>query len=143
MNTDEIQGALVATLSPDVTVRRQAEAYGQLPADGGVPVLLLQLQLSQALTLIASTDFPGKWPNLLPEIVARFADGDAATVQGMLLTPNSILKRPHAFKSDAPRGAQEFLAYEAPGAAADDEDDDEGPVERLQAAVVENGAGKE
>jgi exportin-2 (importin alpha re-exporter) len=33
---------------------------------------------------------------------------------------------------------QEFLAYEAPGAAADDEDDDEGPVERLQAAVVEN-----
>ena len=38
---------------------------------------------------------------------------------------------------------QEFLAYEAPGAAADDEDDDEGPVERLQAAVVENGAGKE
>jgi len=59
-------------------------------------------QLSQALTLIASTDFPGKWPNLLPEIVARFADGDAATVQGMLLTSNSILKRfRYAFKSDA------------------------------------------
>ena len=166
-------------------------------------------QLSQALTLIASTDFPGKWPNLLPEIVARFADGDAATVQGMLLTSNSILKRfRYAFKSDAlyaelkyaldtlaapltrlfgtlgeelraaagdaARSAvaleslrlacrvffslnwqdlpeffedhmapwmgafQEFLAYEAPGAAADDEDDDEGPVERLQAAVVEN-----
>ncbi|KAH8091494.1 hypothetical protein JL720_5801 [Aureococcus anophagefferens] len=254
MNTDEIQGALVATLSPDVTVRRQAEAYGQLPADGGVPVLLLQLvqqhcarrrraqspvlrssaavyfknlvkkgwdvdpesketpvaagdrdaikshmvtlvcacgkfgdvkqQLSQALTLIASTDFPGKWPNLLPEIVARFADGDAATVQGMLLTSNSILKRfRYAFKSDAlyaelkcaldtlaapltrlfgtlgeelraaagdaARSAvaleslrlacREFLAYEAPGAAADDEDDDEGPVERLQAAVERGG----
>ncbi|KAH8061548.1 hypothetical protein JL722_4179 [Aureococcus anophagefferens] len=214
MNTDEIQGALVATLSPDVTVRRQAEAYlDNCRRTAGFPVLLLQLQLSQALTLIASTDFPGKWPNLLPEIVARFADGDAATVQGMLLTSNSILKRfRYAFKSDAlyaelkyaldtlaapltrlfgtlgeelraaagdaARSAvaleslrlacrvffslnwqdlpeffedhmapwmgafQEFLAYEAPGAAADDEDDDEGPVERLQAAA-ENGAGKE
>ena len=44
MNTDEIQGALVATLSPDVTVRRQAEAYlDNCRRTAGFPVLLLQL----------------------------------------------------------------------------------------------------
>ncbi|KAK7231086.1 nuclear export signal receptor [Aureococcus anophagefferens] len=149
-------------------------------------------QLSQALTLIASTDFPGKWPNLLPEIVARFADGDAATSGALyaelkcaldtLAAPLTRLfgtlgEELRAAAGDAARSAvaleslrlacrvffslnwqdlpeffedhmapwmgafQEFLAYEAPGAAADDEDDDEGPVERLQAAVVER-AGK-
>ena len=44
MNTDEIQGALVATLSPDVTVRRHAEAYlDNCRRTAGFPVLLLQL----------------------------------------------------------------------------------------------------
>ena len=56
-------------------------------------------QLSQALTLIAASDFPAKWPKLLPEIVEQFGSGDSMTISGMLLTANSILKRfRYAFK---------------------------------------------
>lgn len=58
-------------------------------------------QLSQALTIIAASDFPEKWPNLLPELVKNFESDDRHTVSGMLLTANSILKRfRYAYKSD-------------------------------------------
>jgi len=61
----------------------------------------VQAQLSAALSIISASDFPGKWPDLLPEIISQLATGDMRTVCGMLLTANSILKRfRDAFKSD-------------------------------------------
>lgn len=54
MNTDEICGALAATLSPDVTQRKTAEAYlNGCKRTAGFPVVLLQLARPPA---------PGAWP---------------------------------------------------------------------------------
>ena len=50
-------------------------------------------QLCQALTLIAASDFPSKWPKLLPEVVQHLQSEDRNTVSGMLLAANSIMKR--------------------------------------------------
>ena len=50
-------------------------------------------QLCQALTLIAASDFPSKWPKLLPEVVQHLQSEDRKTVSGMLLAANSIMKR--------------------------------------------------
>lgn len=62
----------------------------------------IRQQLSQALSLMAASDFPGKWESLLPEIVKNFEGGDRETISGMLLAANSILKRfRFTYKSDA------------------------------------------
>lgn len=56
---------------------------------------LVRAQLSEALTLISSHDFPAAWPQLLPELVERLAgaNGDVAVINGVLQTANSIFKR--------------------------------------------------
>ena len=62
----------------------------------------IRQQLSQALSLMAASDFPGKWESLLPEIVKNLEGGDRETTSGMLLAANSILKRfRFTYKSDA------------------------------------------
>ena len=62
----------------------------------------IRQQLSQALSLMAASDFPGKWESLLPEIVENLEGGDRETTSGMLLAANSILKRfRFTYKSDA------------------------------------------
>ena len=53
----------------------------------------LQSQCSESIALIASTDFPSKWDNLLPNLIAKFGDPNWDVVNGVLLTANSILKR--------------------------------------------------
>ena len=64
----------------------------------------VQRQLSAALSIISTSDFPAKWQNLLPELIAKFtaqASRDYPTVNGVLLTTNSIMKRfRYVFKSD-------------------------------------------
>lgn len=42
---------------------------------------LVRAQLSEALSVISSHDFPRKWATLLPELIERLKSGDAATVQ--------------------------------------------------------------
>lgn len=41
---------------------------------------LVRAQLSEALSVISSHDFPRKWSTLLPELIERLRSGDAATV---------------------------------------------------------------
>ena len=53
----------------------------------------LQSQCSESIALIASTDFPSRWDNLLTDLIAKFGDGNWDVVNGVLLTANSILKR--------------------------------------------------
>ena len=53
----------------------------------------LQSQCSESIALIAATDFPSKWDNLLTDLIAKFGDPNWDVVNGVLLTANSILKR--------------------------------------------------
>eukprot|EP00581_Thalassiosira_minuscula_P013061 CAMPEP_0183727082 /NCGR_PEP_ID=MMETSP0737-20130205/24807_1 /TAXON_ID=385413 /ORGANISM="Thalassiosira miniscula, Strain CCMP1093" /LENGTH=929 /DNA_ID=CAMNT_0025958619 /DNA_START=28 /DNA_END=2817 /DNA_ORIENTATION=- len=53
----------------------------------------LQSQCSESIALIAATDFPSKWDNLLSDLIAKFGDANWDVVNGVLLTANSILKR--------------------------------------------------
>ena len=49
---------------------------------------LVRAQLSEALSVISSHDFPRKWGTLLPELTERLKSGDAATVHvSMLQSP--------------------------------------------------------
>ncbi|KAI8071011.1 exportin-2-like protein [Gongronella butleri] len=53
----------------------------------------MQLQVSDALSIIASEDFPSRWQSLLPELVNRFSDSDYKTNNGILHTAHSIFKK--------------------------------------------------
>lgn len=70
----------------------------------------IQAQISEALSIISSHDFPAKWLDLLPQLVSKMgaamaqAPGslDLAVLTGVLQTANSIFKRfRHAMKSEA------------------------------------------
>eukprot|EP00894_Picocystis_sp_ML_P003591 jgi/Pico_ML_1/54108/g4531.t1 len=53
----------------------------------------IQVQLSEALAIISETDFPTKWPTLLPELSSKLGSGDYRIIQGALHTANSIFRR--------------------------------------------------
>lgn len=55
--------------------------------------LLVQAQLSEALSIICNHDFPAKWPTLLSELVGRLNTTDVQTINGVLATAHSIFKR--------------------------------------------------
>ncbi len=46
---------------------------------------LVRAQLSEALSVISSHDFPRKWSTLLPELIERLKIGDTATVHVSVL----------------------------------------------------------
>lgn len=54
---------------------------------------LVRAQLSEALTIISTQDFPHKWPRLLPELKEKLVGGDLSVVNGVFQTANSIFKR--------------------------------------------------
>ena len=54
--------------------------------------LLIQVQLSESISLIAKTDYFEGWQNLLPELVQQFNSADQDVVHGVLKTANSIFK---------------------------------------------------
>ena len=65
----------------------------------------LQAQLSEAMSLIASHDFPAQWPSLLGQLVSELSTAttqrDYAKVGGLLKIAHSITGRyRHEFKSD-------------------------------------------
>jgi len=61
----------------------------------------IQLQCSEAVSLIATHDFPHKWDQLLPDLILKLQSHDLSVVNGVLLTCNSIFKRfRHAERSD-------------------------------------------
>ncbi|KAF9134597.1 importin-alpha export receptor [Mortierella sp. 14UC] len=53
----------------------------------------IQLQLSDAVTQIADTDFPQKWQGLIPELVSKLSPQDFVTNNGLLQTAHSIFQR--------------------------------------------------
>jgi exportin-2 (importin alpha re-exporter) len=53
----------------------------------------VQKQLGEGLSLIASHDFPAKWQNLLPELIAQLGSSNPAAIDGVLQSVNSVCKR--------------------------------------------------
>ena len=53
----------------------------------------IQAQCSESTSLIADVDFPNKWDNLLPDLIAKFGSTDPFVVSRVLVTINSILRR--------------------------------------------------
>lgn len=61
----------------------------------------IQLQISDALTLIAAADFPDRWEGLLPEMIGKLSPTDYRVNNGILGTAHSIFKRwRSAFRTD-------------------------------------------
>ncbi|XP_037928334.1 exportin-2 [Teleopsis dalmanni] len=62
--------------------------------------IAIQNQLSDAVSIIGKSDFPKKWPNLIDEMVEKFATGDFNMINGVLQTAHSIFKHyRYSFKS--------------------------------------------
>merc|ERR1719272_894642 len=54
----------------------------------------LQKQVSEAVSEIGKVDFPAQqWPELLPNIVAKFATGDFNIINGVLRAAHPLFKR--------------------------------------------------
>ncbi|KAI9340023.1 Cse1-domain-containing protein [Zopfochytrium polystomum] len=61
----------------------------------------IQVQLSEAISIIADTDFPQLWPDLIDDLVSKLNPNEYASSIGILQTAHSILKRwRHQFRSD-------------------------------------------
>ena len=55
--------------------------------------MLARPQLSEALSFISKTDFPDRWPSLLPELVTKLRTPDMGVINGVLETASSIFER--------------------------------------------------
>ncbi|XP_058058317.1 exportin-2 [Anopheles bellator] len=70
-----------------------------------VPLMLkspapVQKQLTDAVSIIGKYDFPLKWPQLIDEMIEKFATGDFHVINGVLQTAHSLFKRyRYEFKS--------------------------------------------
>ena len=74
------QGALVARGREVHSTSRHEDASQEQPADLFLSVSAkLQAQLSEAMSLIATHDFPQQWPNLLTELVGQLSAAAGAT----------------------------------------------------------------
>lgn len=70
----------------------------------------LRAQLSEALTIISRTDFPGQWESLLPELSQKLVTQDVGTIVGVFETIASVFKRfQTCYIEDA--GVNEALDY--------------------------------
>ncbi|KAL6780583.1 hypothetical protein ACKKBF_B12565 [Auxenochlorella protothecoides x Auxenochlorella symbiontica] len=59
-------------------------------------------QISEALSIISSHDFPARWPALLPGLLERLESADEVRLAGVLATADSIYQRYRAqFMTDA------------------------------------------
>ncbi|RZC37968.1 exportin-2 [Asbolus verrucosus] len=61
----------------------------------------IQKQLSDAISIIGKTDFPLKWPELITQMVEKFATGDFHVINGVLQTAHSLFRKyRYEFKSN-------------------------------------------
>ncbi|KAL6950231.1 hypothetical protein ACO0QE_000907 [Hanseniaspora vineae] len=61
----------------------------------------LQAQIGESISLIADSDFPMRWPTLVPDLVSKLSNDDMVTNKGVLTVAHSIFKRWRAlFRSD-------------------------------------------
>lgn len=70
----------------------------------------LRSQISEALTIISLTDFPGNWQGLLPELVAKLNTSDVSVIVGVFETIASVFKRFRTSYIDEP-GVNSALDY--------------------------------
>lgn len=54
---------------------------------------LVRAQLSEALTIISSFDFPKEWPTLLPQLIEKLRIEDESVLNGVLSTADAIYQR--------------------------------------------------
>jgi exportin-2 (importin alpha re-exporter) len=53
----------------------------------------IQAQLGEALALMAASDFPERWPTLLPELLSMLNTPDVAVVNGILAACDIVFRR--------------------------------------------------
>ncbi|KAL3232393.1 Importin alpha re-exporter [Nakaseomyces bracarensis] len=53
----------------------------------------LQVQIGEAISVIADSDFPERWPTLLDDLVSKLSPTDMVTNKGVLSVAHSIFKR--------------------------------------------------
>lgn len=53
----------------------------------------LQIQIGEAISVIADSDFPHAWPSLLQDLASRLSTDDMITNKGVLTVAHSIFKR--------------------------------------------------
>lgn len=53
----------------------------------------LQIQIGEAISVIADSDFPHAWPSLLQDLASRLSTDDMVTNKGVLTVAHSIFKR--------------------------------------------------
>ncbi|SCV04705.1 LAME_0H20582g1_1 [Lachancea meyersii CBS 8951] len=53
----------------------------------------LQVQIGEAISVIADSDFPHKWPDLLDDLIGKLSMTDMVTNRGVLTVAHSIFKR--------------------------------------------------
>ncbi|SCU95530.1 LADA_0G16094g1_1 [Lachancea dasiensis] len=53
----------------------------------------LQVQIGEAIAVIANSDFPHKWPNLLDILIEKLSPDDMVTNRGVLTVAHSLFKR--------------------------------------------------
>ncbi|EDO15383.1 hypothetical protein Kpol_460p18 [Vanderwaltozyma polyspora DSM 70294] len=53
----------------------------------------LQVQIGEAISIIADSDFPNNWPTLLNDLTSRLSADDMVTNKGVLTVAHSIFKR--------------------------------------------------
>ena len=53
----------------------------------------LQVQIGEAISVIADSDFPQNWPTLLQDLATRLTNDDMITNKGVLTVAHSIFKR--------------------------------------------------
>lgn len=62
----------------------------------------LQVQIGEAISVIADSDFPERWPTLIDDLVNKLSEDDMVTNNGVLTVAHSIFKRWRPlFRSDA------------------------------------------
>eukprot|EP00179_Madagascaria_erythrocladioides_P004515 CAMPEP_0198311372 /NCGR_PEP_ID=MMETSP1450-20131203/3112_1 /TAXON_ID=753684 ORGANISM="Madagascaria erythrocladiodes, Strain CCMP3234" /NCGR_SAMPLE_ID=MMETSP1450 /ASSEMBLY_ACC=CAM_ASM_001115 /LENGTH=449 /DNA_ID=CAMNT_0044014243 /DNA_START=23 /DNA_END=1369 /DNA_ORIENTATION=- len=67
---------------------------------------VVRKQLSTAVAAISEADFPERWDNLLPELVAQLDTDDLAQLNGVLATLHAVLRKFRVFVDEAVCAAQ-------------------------------------
>lgn len=86
---EEAGAPLPPSLGPEEKEALKARLVGVLVAQPAK----VQAQLGEALALMAATDFPDRWPGLLPELLACLGSGELSVVNGVLATADTIFRR--------------------------------------------------
>eukprot|EP00124_Ichthyophonus_hoferi_P004893 Ihof_evm2s604 gene=Ihof_evmTU2s604 len=101
----------------------------------------LQQQLSEAVSIIGSSDFPDQWDKLLPILVEKLGANDFDVINGVLQTANSLFKRyTYEFKSDALFSEIKYVLdnFADPLTQLTKDDERPGPFEKTKAQICEN-----